>query len=338
MPTNDNAVVLKSQGLTKAYNGFVAVDGLDMTVRRGEVFGLLGPNGAGKTTTILMLLGLTEPTAGSVRVLGLDPARQPLSVKARVGYLPERLGFYESLSAYENLTYTAKLNGLKRDEAEHRIDAALDEMGLGDAVHQRVATFSRGMRQRLGLADVLIKEPQLIIMDEPTQGLDPQAAREFLDVIRQFRSQGITVLLASHLLHQVQAVCDRVGLFHRGRMVLEGTVRELAQQVLGGAYRIHVEAEGPALSGAERRESQIERGDGLVGALGQLDGVLAINRLDRTRYELEAERDLRPAAAQAVVEAGGRLLSLDVEAPGLDEVYTHYFQEEVGHGSGDGAS
>jgi ABC-2 type transport system ATP-binding protein len=324
MPTNDNAVVLESQGLTKAYDGFVAVDGLDMTVRRGEVFGLLGPNGAGKTTTILMLLGLTEPTAGSVRVLGLDPARQPLSVKARVGYLPERLGFYEGLTAYENLIYTAKLNGLKRDEAEHRIEAALNEMGLGDATHQPVATFSRGMRQRLGLADVLIKEPQLIVMDEPTQGLDPRAAREFLDVIRQFKAQGITILLASHLLHQVQAVCDRVGLFHRGQMVLEGPVHELAQQVLGGAYRIQVEAEG---------------GNGLARALGQLDGVLDIGRLDPTRYELEAESDLRPEAAQAVVEAGGRLLSLAVEAPGLDEVYTHYFeQEEVEHGAVDTAS
>jgi ABC-2 type transport system ATP-binding protein len=325
-------VVIESEGLTKAYNGFVAVDDLDVTVRRGEVFGLLGPNGAGKTTTILMLLGLTEPTSGSVRVLGLNPARRPLSVKAHVGYLPERLGFYEGLTAYENLVYTAKLNGLRRDETEERIEAALDEMGLSDATHQRVATFSRGMRQRLGLADVLLKQPQLIIMDEPTQGLDPQAARDFLEVIRQLRSQGITILLASHLLHQVQAVCDRVGLFHRGQMVLEGTVRELAEQVLGGAYRIQIEAEGPVLSEAEGR-------DGLMQALDRLDGVLSISQPDTNLYELEAESDLRPDAARAVVEAGGRLLSLDVEAPGLDEIYTHYFeQREVEHGAADRAS
>jgi len=312
-----NDVVLESQGLSKHYDGFVAVDDLDLAVRRGEVFGLLGPNGAGKTTTILMLLGLTEPTGGWVRVLGFDPARQSLSVKARVGYLPEQLGFYEGLTARENLVYTAKLNGLPRDEAQTRIDAALAQIGLSDAADQRVATFSRGMRQRLGVADVLVKQPQLIIMDEPTQGLDPAAAREFLKIVHRLKAQGITVLLCSHLLHQVQAVCDRVGLFHQGRMVLEGTVTELARQVLGSGYRIHLEVEGP---------------DALEESLSRLDGVLNVTRSDSNLYELEAEKDLRPEAARAVVEAGGRLLLLAVEAPSLDEVYTRYFQqEEVGH-------
>ncbi len=305
-------IVLESRGLTKRYNGFVAVDNLDLTVRQGEVFGLLGPNGAGKTTTILMLLGLTEPTAGTVRVLGFDPVRQPLSVKARVGYLPDQLGFYEWLTARENIAYTARLNGLSRSEAQARMDAALAQVGLTDVADHRVATFSRGMRQRLGVADVLLKRPQIIIMDEPTQGLDPEGAHEFLGIIRRLKNEGITVLLCSHLLHQVQVVCDRVGLFHRGRMVLEGTVRELAQQVLGGGYRIHLEAEGP---------------DGLEEPLRRLRGVQNVRR-DRNRYELEAQDDLRAEAAQAVVEAGGRLFSLAVEAPSLDEVYTRYFQQK----------
>ena len=306
-------VVLESRGLTKQYNGFVAVDSLDLTVRQGEVFGLLGPNGAGKTTTILMLLGLTEPTAGTVRVLGFDPVRQPLMVKARVGYLPDQLGFYEWLTARENMAYTARLNGLSRSEAQARIGAALAQMGLEDVADHRVATFSRGMRQRLGVADVLIKQPQLIIMDEPTQGLDPEGAREFLDIIRHLKSQGITILLCSHLLHQVQAVCDRVGLFHRGHMVLEGTVKELAGQVLGGGYRIYLEAEGP---------------DGLEAPLRRLEGVQNVRRYDVNRYELETRDDLRAEAARAIVEAGGRLLSLAVEVPSLDEVYTRYFQQE----------
>ncbi len=319
-----NDVVLETEGLTKQYDGFLAVDALNLTVRKGEVFGLLGPNGAGKTTTILMLLGLTEPTAGRVRVLGLDPARQPLSVKARVGYMPERLGFYEGLTARENLIYTAKLNGFARDETDRRIETALAQMGLSEAADQPVATFSHGMRQRLGLADVLLKEPGLIIMDEPTQGLDPEAAREFLDTIRRFKAEGITILLASHLLHQVQAVCDRVGLFHRGQMVLEGTVKELAHQVLGGAYRIQVEAEGVA---------------GLKRSLGEIEGVLNVHRSDASLYEVEAVSDLRPEVARAVVTPGGRLLSLGVETPGLDEIYTHYFQQkEVTHGATDRAS
>jgi len=316
--------VIETRDLTKQYDGFTAVDHLNMQVQRGEVFGLLGPNGAGKTTTILMLLGLTEPTAGQVRILDLDPVRQPLSVKARVGYLPERLGFYDDLSARENLIYTAKLNGLSREETTQRIAAALDQMSLSDVADQRVGTFSRGMRQRLGLADVLLKQPQLIIMDEPTQGLDPQAAREFLEIIQRLKSEGITILLASHLLHQVQTICDRVGLFQRGKMVLEGNVRELAQQVLGGAYRIQVE---------------VEDGQDLRETLRQLQDVLDVRRFDSNRYELEAKHDLRPEAARAVVEAGGRLLSLNAEAPGLDEIYTTYFQQqkegkEVTHGTG----
>jgi ABC-2 type transport system ATP-binding protein len=309
--------VLESHKLTKRYDSLVAVDNLNLSVRHGEVFGLLGPNGAGKTTTILMLLGLTEPTAGSVRVLGLDPARRPLSVKSQVGYLPEQLGFYEGLTARENLSYIAKLNGLRREEAHRRIDGALAQMGLGDVADRRVKTFSRGMRQRLGVADVLIKRPQLIIMDEPTQGLDPEAAREFLEIIHHLQAEGITILLSSHLLHQVQAVCDRVGLFHRGRMVLDGTVQELAQRVLGGAYRVQLEVDGSV---------------DVEDSLQHLPSLVAVQRLGSGHYELEAQTDLRAEAARAVVNAGGTLLALDMKASSLEEVYQRYFQQEVKHG------
>ena len=235
-------IVLEARGLTKRYGSFVAVDNLDLTIERGEIFGLLGPNGAGKTTTILMLLGLTEPSSGSVRVLGYDPTRQPLSVKARVGYLPDAVGFYDELTARENLTYIARLNGLPRKEATARIEEAIARMGLSDVIDRPVRTFSRGMRQRLGVADLLIKRPQLIIMDEPTLGLDPEAARQFLQLIVELGHEGITLMLSSHLLHQVQSVCNRVGLFARGKLQLVGAVPELAQQVLGGGYRIHVQA------------------------------------------------------------------------------------------------
>lgn len=310
-------VVLQSRELSKHYGDFVAVDRLNLTIRQGEIFGLLGPNGAGKTTTILMLLGLTEPTAGRVAVLGFDPSRQPLSVKARVGYLPDQVGFYDNLTARENLIYIARLNGLRREEANQRIEAALIQMGLGDVIHKRVSTFSRGMRQRLGVAELLLKQPQLIIMDEPTLGLDPEAAREFLEIIRGLSAEGITIMLSSHLLYQVQAVCDRVGLFYRGRMVLEGTVSELAQQVLGGAYRIHLEANGVA---------------GLEAKLNQLKGIVKVSRADSSGYNLEAKSDLRAEAAQAIVEAGGKLLSLNAEMPSLDEIYTRYFhQQEAAH-------
>jgi ABC-type multidrug transport system, ATPase component len=305
-------VVVECRDLTKQYGSFTAVDHLNLTVRKGEVFGLLGPNGAGKTTTILMLLGLTEPTGGSVRVLGLDPARQPLSVKARVGYLPDQVGFYDNLTARENLSYIAKLNGIREPEMSRRINAALDQVGLSQVADRRVKTFSRGMRQRLGVAEVLIKQPQLIIMDEPTLALDPEAVREFLDLIRQLKTSGITMLLSSHLLQQVQAVCDRVGLFHKGRMVLEGTVSELAQRVLGGAYRIHLEVEG---------------GDAVAAALRELPGVLNVSQEGTRFYNVEARSDLRAEVARKVIEVGGRLLGLSVDTPGLDEVYARYFKK-----------
>lgn len=307
-----NDLVLETKGLTKRYGTFTAVDHLDLSIRRGEVFGLLGPNGAGKTTTILMLLGLTEPTAGEVRVLGFDPARQPLSVKKRVGYMPDQVGFYDDLTARENLIYIAKLNGIPRDQIKRRVEEAIERVRLSDVIDKRAGTFSRGMRQRLGLADVLIKKPQLIIMDEPTQGLDPELAHEFLNLIHSLKEEGTTILLSSHLLHQVQAICDRVGLFSHGRMVLQGTVSDLARKVLGGAYRIQLEAEGSAAK--------------LRKALEALPGVHTV-AAQNGKMILEAQKDVRAEAAEAVIKAGGRLKGLSVEAPSLDDIYTRYFEE-----------
>jgi ABC-2 type transport system ATP-binding protein len=308
--------VLEARGLTKRYGDFTAVNNLDLAIRKGEVFGLLGPNGAGKTTTILMLLGLTEPSEGQVSVLGFDPSRQPLSVKARVGYMPDQVGFYDELTARENLSYIAKLNGIPRTQLSQRIDEALERVHLREVVDHPVSTFSRGMRQRLGLADVLIKRPQLIIMDEPTQGLDPELAREFLDLIRSLKEEGITILLSSHLLPQVQVICDRVGLFSEGRMVLQGTVSELARKVLGGAYRIQVQADGPVTKMKE--------------VLQGLPQAVNVRRVDGNRYEVEAQNDVRADAANAIIRAGGRLHELNIEAQNLDEIYRRYF-EEVRH-------
>ena len=305
-------LVLETKGLTKHYGNFAAVETLNLNVRKGEVFGLLGPNGAGKTTTILMLLGLTEPTKGSVRILGYDPVRQPLSVKARVGYMPDQVGFYDELTARENLTYIAKLNGIPRREIQPRVEEAIERVHLTQVIDKRAGTFSRGMRQRLGLADVLIKYPQLIIMDEPTQGLDPELAHEFLGLIQSLREEGTTILLSSHLLHQVQAVCDRVGLFSRGRMVLQGTVPELARTVLGGAYRVRVEADGSV--------------ENLRNALQVLKEVNHVNMVDGL-IEIESQRDIRSDVADAVIKAGGRLKSLNSESQSLDEIYTRYFEE-----------
>lgn len=224
---------IRTRGLCKSYGARRAVDGLDLEVKMGEVFGLLGPNGSGKTTTILMLLGLTEPSSGEVEVLGFDPRTHPISVKRRVGYLPDSVGFYDELTARENLRYTARLSDMPPAQAEEGIAGSLARMGLAQVADERVGTYSRGMRQRLGLAEILLRRPAIAILDEPTLGLDPQGANEFLDTVRSLRGEGMTLLLSSHLLHQVQAICDRVGLFSSGRMVLVGTAEQLAREVLG---------------------------------------------------------------------------------------------------------
>jgi ABC-2 type transport system ATP-binding protein len=229
---------IRTRQLCKRYGARAAVQGLDLEIHAGEVFGLLGPNGSGKTTTLLMLLGLTEPTSGEVEVLGLDPRTRPISVKRRVGYLPDSVGFYDELTGRENLRYTARLADMPAAQAEAGIARSLSRMGLAGVANDRVGTYSRGMRQRLGLAEILLRAPAIAILDEPTLGLDPQGAREFLDTVRGLKREGMTLLLSSHLLHQVQAICDRVGLFSHGRMVLQGSASELAREVLGAGAEV----------------------------------------------------------------------------------------------------
>ncbi len=305
------STVVETEGLTKHYGPVVAVESLNLRLQAGEVFGLLGPNGSGKTTTILMLLGLTEPTGGWARVLGEDPLRNPLAVKRGVGYLPDSVGFYDEMTARENLWYTARLNSISRAEAEVRIDEVVENAGLSEVVDRAVGTYSRGMRQRLGLAEVMMKRPQVAILDEPTMGLDPEAAIEFLGQIRGLRSAGITVLLSSHHLQQVQAVCDRVGLFHKGRMVLEGSVSSLSDKVLGGSYRIEVEATGVDLE----------------KAVGGVKGVVRVSQVRLGSWLVESQHDCRGEVARQVVAHGGSLLGLTLERASLDDVYARYFQE-----------
>jgi len=243
-----NDIVIEAENLTKRYSGIAVVKAISFSVARGEIFGLLGPNGAGKTTTILMMLGLTEISDGTVRVLDHNPVREPLAVKRRVGYLPDQVGFYDNLSASDNLRYIARLIGLDRAEREEKIASSLAHVGLADVADNRVGTFSRGMRQRLGLAEILMKDAEVAILDEPTSGLDPQVTVELLDIIRDLKHRGVSVLLSSHLLERVQSVCDRVALFNEGKIALLGTVPELGRQVLGGGFRVEVEAEGQGLA------------------------------------------------------------------------------------------
>ncbi|THD45282.1 MAG: ABC transporter ATP-binding protein [Bradyrhizobium sp.] len=304
-----SAPVIQAEALTKRYGAALAVDNLNLTIDEGEVFGLLGPNGAGKTTTILMLLGLTEPSSGRATVAGFDPLRQPLEVKRRVGYMPDSVGFYDHLSGLANLRYTAALCGLKNVEADKRIAASLARVRLTDAAAKPVHGYSRGMRQRLAIAEILMKGASIAILDEPTGGLDPQSTREFLDLIRSLKHEGMTILLSSHLLELVQSVCDRVALFNRGRIGLEGRVDDLMRSVLGGSHVIRVEAQGADL------KRVIEGAAGVAHVTETAEG-----------FTIEAAEDVRAAVARAIIEAGGALTRLEAGHASIEDVYTRYFE------------
>jgi ABC-2 type transport system ATP-binding protein len=303
--------VIEARGLTKRYGTAMAVDGVNFTVAPGEIFGLLGPNGAGKTTTILMLLGLSDISSGEARVFGHDPMREPLAVKRLVGYLPDTVGFYDNMTAADNLHYTARLMGMRSAERKQKIGAALARVGLSEVAEKKVGTFSRGMRQRLGLAEIIMKDARIAVLDEPTNGLDPQASIELLELIRSLKAHGVSILLSSHLLDRVQSVCDRVALFNAGKIVLMGSVAELGRNVLGGGFAVEVEAESS---------------DGIAKRLSALPGVRSVEVPAPGRFRMVCDRDLRAEAAAAVVAAGGRLKQLSLDQPSLEVIYTRYFQ------------
>jgi ABC-2 type transport system ATP-binding protein len=308
------SAVVETQNLTKRYSEKLAVNDLNLALEEGEIFGFLGPNGAGKTTTILMLLGLTEPTAGYVSVCGFNPTKQPLEVKRRVGYLPENPGFYEDLSARENLLYIARLNRIPDDIAKRRIAQVLEQVELVDDSRRFVREFSRGMKQRLGIAEVLVKNPLAIILDEPTLGIDPDGAIRILEIIKSLnRDQGLTVMLSSHQLQQVQQICSRVGIIVRGRMIVQGEMDELGRAVLKERqWNFLLEVAGHP--------------DGLERDLHTIPGIDEIEKRSNGLF-LRCTRDARPEILSMLARKNLQLLQLRSEDPTLEEIYLKYFRE-----------
>jgi ABC-2 type transport system ATP-binding protein len=304
---------IETHDLTKNYDRVTVVDHLNFTVKENEVFGLLGPNGAGKTTTILMLLGLTEPASGTAQVYSFNPTREPLKVKRIVGYLPEEVGFYDNLTARENLKFIAELNNISPAETARRIDEVLEMVGLTDERDMAVGKFSRGMRQRLGIADVLIKQPKLVILDEPTSGLDPKGINQLLDLVASLPGMGTTVLLSSHQLYQVQRVCHSVGILSKGKLVIEGSIDELGREAMaGGRYVIEVETAEPSTE--------------LVDILQKIKGVDKVEASDNT-LRVSTNSDLRSKIAKAVVDSNASLVQMKVQEFSLDDIYMKYFKE-----------
>ncbi|MBL76335.1 MAG: ABC transporter ATP-binding protein [Chloroflexi bacterium] len=306
-------VVIEANNLSKTYGQIQAVSGINLSIKEGEVYGFLGPNGSGKSTTILMMLGYTEPTGGSIRVWGKDPARDPIAVKRIVGYLPETVGFYGDLTGLENLLFTAELNGINPEEAHRRSLDLLDMVELLNSKDQPVSQYSRGMKQRLGIADVLIKDPKIVILDDPTLGLDPAGIQWLLELIERLSRQlKITIFLSSHQLHEVQRICNRVGIMSYGQLVLEGKVTELVNPTDDSEYEISVETE----SAAPSLRQQIRAMPHVKNVTGKGKHML-----------VKSVIDVRADIAQAVVSSGSRLLELQAQGNSLQEIYLKYFQE-----------
>jgi ABC-2 type transport system ATP-binding protein len=314
--------IIEIDGLTKKYGNYTAVNNLKLDIGKGEVFGLLGPNGAGKSTTILMLLGLTEPDGGKASVCGLNPVQSPIQVKKKVGYLPEDVGFYEDLTGFENLVYSARLNSLSRSEAEEKANQLIERVGLTKHRDKKAGKYSRGMRQRLGLADVLIKSPKVIILDEPTLGIDPTGVKTFLRLITGLsREEGITVLFSSHLLHQVQQVCDRVGIFVEGKLLACGNIVSLARQLFSDETFI---VEGQLAERTTGKPAKVTLPD-LIKELRRLKGITDV-RMENNNFEIRADANVASIVSQTIVGAGYGLNYFTNKEYGLDDIYSRYFQ------------
>lgn len=310
----EEEMMIRTEHLSKSYGEKEAVCDLTLEIRRGEIFGLLGPNGAGKTTTTLMLLGLTEPTGGSAYIDGKDCARQAIDVKRMVGYLPDNVGFYSDMTGRENLRFTGQLNGLPSDVTDRRMEELLEKVGMTEAADQKAGTYSRGMRQRLGIADVLMKDPKVVIMDEPTLGIDPEGMRELMTLIRSLAEDDKrTILISSHQLYQIQQICDRVGLFVDGRLIACGRIDELAGQMRREGHYALEAAAFPDDSGFEE----------LLRSLGNVEQV------ERTGdfYVVHSRSDPCRELNRRALEKGYTLRHLRQRGNDLDEIYRRYFEK-----------
>ncbi|MGN0355002.1 MAG: ABC transporter ATP-binding protein [Muricoprocola sp.] len=306
-------VIIQTSGLTKCYGEKTAVNHLNLSIKKGEIFGLLGPNGAGKTTTILMLLGLTEPSAGTATIHGMDCTRNALGIKKIVGYLPDNPGFYQDMTGRQNLAFTGRLNGLSEEEIKQRSEGLLKRVGLEEAADRKAGTYSKGMRQRLGIADVLMKDPEIIIMDEPTLGLDPEGMRELLELMKEMsKEDGRTLLISSHQLYQVQQICDRVGIFVNGNLVACGDIEELGNQVQDSTvYSLELQAD-PC-------------DDKVLAEISRQPGVSNI-RKEGNMFIVESKFDIRQELTGFMGRNGYTIQHMHQRGGDLDTIYRMYFE------------
>lgn len=307
--------IIETQELTKIYGDLAAVDHLNLTVDEGEIFGFLGPNGAGKTTTILMLMGLSVPSSGTAVVGGYDIVEESREVRRVASILPEYSSLYGDLTARENLDYIGRLNDLSKTEREERIDEMLKIVGMSDWKDSKLESFSRGMKQRVGIAAALIKQPKVVFFDEPTLGLDPVGTKEIRELILKLnREQGLTVVMASHLLHEVQLTCSRVGFINQGRLLITESIENLTN--------------GMTISGERSIEFKLSGiPHGLLEELETIKGVSSVSQ-ENDRLYVVADQDSDMEISKMIVSHGAVILLMKPREYTLEEIFMKYYKEE----------
>lgn len=299
--------MIRTEGLRKVFNGVVAIDRLDLQVEEGEVFGFIGPNGAGKTTTMRILCCLLRPTAGRAFIDEFEVSREPDSTKIRerIGLLPENPGLYAALSAYENLNFYAKLYEVPDALRRERIERLLRVLGIWDIRNRAVATFSRGMMQKIAIARALVHEPKYLFLDEPTANLDPAAVRTVRDFIFDLKTQGSTIFINTHNLEEASKLCDRVAIFNK-RVLSHGRPLEMARRIWGTRAKIQLASEA----------------EGFVSLVSGMEGVAKVFADGCTLYAtMSTPRQMIPGIVELLVSRGAKVLGVEEERKSLEEIY-----------------
>lgn len=310
-----NYNIVETVGLTKKYGDFTAVNSLDMEVEKGEIFGFLGPNGAGKTTTVLMLMGLSVPTSGTAKVAGYDIVEQSREIRRVASILPEYSSMYGDLTAFDNLDYIGKLNDMPKEEREDRIHEVLEIVGMIDWLDAKYESFSRGMKQRIGIASTMMKNPEIVFLDEPTLGLDPVGTRETRELILDLKNnEGLTIVLTSHLLNEVKITCDRIGILNKGKLVLKETMSNLNNIMTGEEDRR-----------VEFRLTEVT--PELVKDIEELEGVKSVLQ-ENGRLYVYCSVDSDVNVSKIIVEHGSTILLMMPREYTLEEIFMKYYNME----------
>ena len=295
--------IIETENLTKAYDGAVVVDHLNLSVKKGTVYGFLGPNGAGKTTTILLLLGFIQPTEGKAYVAGIDVQEKPVEVKRISGFMPAEGGLYPNMTAFDNLMYFSKFYRIPKKEAEKRAKELLELVGLKEVADKKVGEFSTGMKQRLLLAQALLNDQEVLFLDEPTNGLDPHGVIEMRELIRELKKDGKTVFFSSHILPEVEEVSDEIGIISKGKLLASGSQEEIKRRFIEGRFIITVETKQPLkISGLSTEVTEWRK-----------EGT--------NRLWVYASRDVREELIKELTGMGYTVTDIHLHEPTLEEIF-----------------